>query len=181
MNTDLVAAEAKYHQNCLNKFNLPVSRGKKSGRPENVAAAMEKIFSFLENNEDSQFTLNELKEVVSDYLPDNKTIKKKLEEKYGDRIIITTKKTGFTIISFRETHMNILNQAWYEKKIHPNDERRRLLNTSADILRQDIHTKIYETDFYPPSTSLFNDLDEDIPETLIFFVEKLLLKKTKEI
>jgi len=56
-----------------------------------------------------------LKEVVSDYLPDNKTIKKKLEEKYGDRIIITTKKTGFTIISFRETHMNILNQAWYEK------------------------------------------------------------------
>jgi len=118
LNTDLVAAEAKYHQHCLNKFNLPVSRQKKSGRPadENVAEAMDKIFSFIENNEDSQFTLNELKEVVSDYLPDNKTIKKKLEDKYGDRIIITTKKTGFTIISFRETHINILNQAWYEKK-----------------------------------------------------------------
>lgn len=38
---------------------------------------MEEIFSFIENNEDSQFTLNELKEAVSDYLTDNKTIKKK--------------------------------------------------------------------------------------------------------
>jgi len=27
---------------------------------------------------------------------------------------------------------------------------------------------------------LFNDLDENIPETLIFFVEKLLLKNNKE-
>lgn len=28
LNTDLVAAEVKYHQNCLNKFNLPVPREK---------------------------------------------------------------------------------------------------------------------------------------------------------
>jgi len=91
LNADLISAEKKYHQNCLNKFNLPVSREKKSGRPADENVAAENFFSFIENNEESQFTLNESKEVVSDYLIDNKTIKKKLEEKYRDRIIITTK------------------------------------------------------------------------------------------
>lgn len=89
-----------------------------------------------------------------------------------------TKKTGFTIIPFRETQYSESSMV-RKKKIDPNDERRRLLNTCADILRLDIHTKIYETDFYQPSTNLFNDLDENIPETLIFFVEKLLLKNNK--
>lgn len=103
-----------------------------------------------------------------------------MEERYGDKIVITSKNTGFTLISFRETHLNILNQAWYNKKdSDPEAERRRIIGTSAEILRQDIRTEICETDFYPPSTSLFDDLNKSIPDSLMFFVEELLLKNKK--
>jgi len=42
---------------------------------------MENVFSYIENHEDSQFTLSELKQTLTDFKPDNKTIKKKLKEK----------------------------------------------------------------------------------------------------
>lgn len=55
---DLVAAEAKYHDNCLISFNKYKSGGS-VGRPhdENIRLAMEEIFYYIENNNDCQFTL----------------------------------------------------------------------------------------------------------------------------
>ncbi|GBM97080.1 hypothetical protein AVEN_134368-1 [Araneus ventricosus] len=45
-------------------------------------------FSYIENNDDCQFTLSELKDVIGDFdtKPDQKTIKNKLAERYGDRL-----------------------------------------------------------------------------------------------
>ena len=57
---DLVAAEAKYHNNCYNIFLRPTT-GYKVGRPEDdsVNLAMEEIFQYIENNDDCQFSLQE--------------------------------------------------------------------------------------------------------------------------
>lgn len=100
--TDLVAAEAKYHQNCLTKFNSLVSQGKKVGRPvvENVSTAMEKIFSFIENNKDSQFTLTELKSILTDYIPDDKTIKKNLKRSMKTKLLSPVKKQDLRLFHF---------------------------------------------------------------------------------
>lgn len=102
---DLVAAEAKYHNNCYNIFLRPTT-GYKVGRPEDdsVNLAMEEIFQYIENNDDCQFSLEELKDIGKNPTIDNKTIKRRLKLKYSDKIIITEKKGSLTIICFIDNH-----------------------------------------------------------------------------
>lgn len=167
---DLVAAEAKYHKNCYANF-LTVrvsSERKKSRQDDKVIAAMQEIFSYIENNEDSQFTLNELRDVLTEYVPDNKTIISKLRDRYLTDIIITTKVGSFTIISFRDTQANILSNAWYNnKKSTPEEERMRVVETAAAIIREDIRSAIVETKSYPPPSKMLDDINQEIPKTLL--------------
>lgn len=167
-----MAAEARYHQNCFRKLHSS-GTGEKKGRPLNlnITTAIENIFSYIENHDDCQFPLSELKETLTDFKPDDKTIKKKLEEKYTDRIVITAKTPGPTIISFRDTHYNtVLTQMKQSfKNNDPEAERREVLGAAASILRQDACTQICETKYYTPSTCLFDNLNECIPDSIIFF------------
>ena len=89
---DLVAAGAKYHHDCYTSFLQPITGGKVC-RPkdETTNLAMEEIFTYMENSNDCQFTLNELKDVSKITSLDNRTIKVRLKLKYGDKIIITEK------------------------------------------------------------------------------------------
>lgn len=178
---DLIAAEAKYHDCCFVKFHLPTT-GKQIGRPLDgqIIAAMENIFSYIENNDDCQFTFTELKGVLEDFKPDDKTIRKKLQERYGDRIVITNKNTGPSIVCFRYTQYDILNKTWYEsKKQNPEEERFRVLAAAATILRQDMHSQVCETDYYSPSSTMFDDVNSLIPQSLTFFMEEIILKNKK--
>lgn len=63
---DLVAADAKYHDSCYKSFLKP-NTGGKIGRPqdETINSAMEIIFQFLETSDDCQFSLDELRNVLS--------------------------------------------------------------------------------------------------------------------
>ena len=66
---DLVAAEAKYHNTCYNSF-LRQTNGCKIGRPqdESTNVAMEEIFKNIENSDDCQFSIEELKNVISKWV-----------------------------------------------------------------------------------------------------------------
>lgn len=114
---DLVAAGAKYHNDCYNSFLKPTTGGK-NGRPHDEVTkdAMEEIFTYIENSDDCQFTLDELKNICKNAVLDNRTIKIRLKMKYGEKIIITEKSGTSTFICFLDNHHNILNKAWYEKK-----------------------------------------------------------------
>jgi len=60
-------------------------------------------------------------------------------------------------------------------------ERREVLVAAASILRQDACTQICETKYYTPSTCLFDNLNESIPESIIFFVDELIGRWLKEV
>jgi hypothetical protein len=77
---DLVAAEAKYHDNCYKSFLRP-NTGGRVGRPQDEAAnsAMEEIYKFIESSDDCQFTLDELRNVSKNVALDNRTIKIRLK------------------------------------------------------------------------------------------------------
>ena len=65
---DLVAAEAKYHNSCYTKFyKVPSSR--KRGRPEDdeLAAAFGHLFAFLEDNDECQYSVDELLLKLAEY------------------------------------------------------------------------------------------------------------------
>lgn len=105
---DLVGEGARYHRPCYGKFCRPRASGKPSGRPldESIKSSMERIFNYLEENKDDcEFSLSELRDVVDDDPPTNVTIKKKLVEKYGDDIVITSHVGRTPIISFRNNEV----------------------------------------------------------------------------
>lgn len=177
---DLVAAEAKYHNDCYNSFLKPVNGGK-VGRPKDEATnlAMEEIFKYIETSDDCQFTLNELKEVCKDTSLDNRTIKIRLKVKYGNKIIISEKSGTSTFICFVDNHHEILNQGWYEKrKFNEKEERLRILEAAAAIIREDIQSAAFDNTDYPPPGRMFEDLNSVVPESLTHFLE-LVIEKNK--
>ncbi|CAH2086035.1 unnamed protein product [Euphydryas editha] len=178
---DLIAAEAKYHTICYTNFLTRVpSADKKPRQDDQVTEAMKEIFYYIENNEDSQFTLKELKDVPTEYIPDDKTIITKLQQKYLTDIIITKKIGSFTIISFRDTQLNVLSKAWYEnKKSTPVEERLRIVEAAAAIIREDIRSSVVETKTYPPPNKMLDCINEEIPKTLSHFLEEMILKNRK--
>ncbi|KAE9525653.1 hypothetical protein AGLY_014180, partial [Aphis glycines] len=178
---DLVAAEAKYHNNCYNSFLRPSSGGK-IGRPEDnsVILAMEEIFVYIENNDDCQFSLKELKGICKNKVPDDKTIKKRLKLKYDNRIIITEKQGSLTIICFIDKQYDVLNKVWYDsKKQNIGEERFRILKAAATILREDIQSVVCDTKNYPPPSQMFENINREIPESLTYFLELLILKNKR--
>ncbi|CAH0556725.1 unnamed protein product [Brassicogethes aeneus] len=178
---DLVVAEAKYHHDCY-VFFLKPSSGAKIGRPKDEAAnlAMEEIFTYIENSDDCQFTLNELQNVCKTTTLDNRTIKLRLKLKYGDKLIITEKSGASTFICLVDNHHDVLNEAWYEKKkMNKKEERFRVLDAAAAIIREDIQTAVFDNSNYPPPGRMFEDLNNEIPESLTYFVERVILKNKR--
>ena len=176
---DLVAAEAKYHHDI--SFLKPSTRGK-VGRPkdEAVILAMEEIFTYIENSDDCQFTLNELSNVCKTATLDYRTIKIRLKLKYGDKLIITEKLGSSTFICLKDSQHDILNKAWYEKKNANKKEKRfRILEAAAAIIREDIQSSVFDNSNYPPPGRMFEDLNNEIPESLTYFTERVILKNKR--
>ena len=82
---DLVAVEAVYHSKCFSHLMLS-NKHKSRNHPKTsiIDTAMEQIYTYIEDNSDYQFSLSEVKQLLTDYLPDNKTIKSRLSERYKD-------------------------------------------------------------------------------------------------
>lgn len=123
-------------------------------------------------------TVFNLKGICKNFIPDEKTIKDKLLQKYGEKLIITTKSRNSTIISFTDAQHDILRKEWYEKK-NAEAERLRIVEAAAAIIREDILSVTLKSDYYPPSTRMFDDLNDEIPNTLTHFLEEVILKQKK--
>lgn len=108
-------------------YKLPARVHKRPGQPTpNIDQAMEIIFNFLEENRDEcQFSLGQLiDEIPEDSRPHVKTVKKRLEEKYGDDIIISGSPNRGSVVCFKNTGHKILSDNWYsnEKILDPQEE-----------------------------------------------------------
>ena len=155
------------------------TNGCKIGRPqdESTNVAMEQIFKYIENSDDCQFSLEELKNICKNPHLDNRTIKTRLKLKFGNKIIITEKPGKLTFICFFDNHSNILNQAWYEKKSQNKEEERfRILKIAAAIIRDDIQSLAFDNTNYPSPSQMFEDINSVIPESLTYFLEQVILK-----
>ncbi|CAH2092279.1 unnamed protein product [Euphydryas editha] len=88
----MIAAEAKYPAFWFTNFSNKLSSSSPLQKPRQnnqVTEAVLEIFNYIENNDDSQFTLKEFKDVLTEVLTD---------------IIITKKVGAFTIIFVRDAH-----------------------------------------------------------------------------
>lgn len=107
-------------------------------------------------------------------------MKTRLKQKYGDRIIITQNQKNAPVVCFREMGMKILINSWYTmKKNDEREERLRIVETAAAIIKEEIHSKVYENDSYPSTDNFFSNASTDIPETLRIFLDDVIVKKIK--
>lgn len=179
---DLVAAEAQYHHFCQRKlFHMP-SEFKKGYRPSpTVETAMEDIYSFLENTEECQFSLDELKSrIKGEYQIDSRTVKSRLLQKFGEDILIVDS-SNKTTICFKNTGYKILTDNWYNtmKSSNREEERLRVVKAAADIILEDIRSQVYNTTEYPPTDNFLNDVETVIPQTLLTLLTTVITKNKK--
>ncbi|MBW0528211.1 hypothetical protein O181_067926 [Austropuccinia psidii MF-1] len=119
--------------------------------------------------------------IISETKPQWRTIKAELERIYGDRILITPGANRFSVpvVCFRDSGNKIINEAWYGNKAkNEEEERLRIVGKAVEILRQDIQSQVYSTDTYPPRDDFLKN-PGTMPQSLTFFLEGLLLAKTK--
>ncbi|CAH1155651.1 unnamed protein product [Phaedon cochleariae] len=180
---DLVAAEGRYHTSCLKRFFARPPSTREKGRPENedVVAVMNHIFSYIEEHrEECQFSVKEILVGYEGNLPTNTTIINKLEKKYGEDMIITAKRKSEPIISFRDTGHKILTKHWYEnQEENVIDERLRIVKAAAQIITEDIRSRVYETKQYSASETFLANIESDIPETLKALLHTIITKNKR--
>ena len=92
---DLVAEEAVYHSSCMAKFRLKLESSKEKGRSEDVIIKelFEKTCHRLESEADSElYTIDDLFMKMQEFngsdeiICSEKTIKRKLQDRYGDHL-----------------------------------------------------------------------------------------------
>lgn len=97
--------------------------------------------------------------------------------KYGYKIIITEKLGRLISNYFIDNHHDILKTFWYEKeRSNENEERFRILNAVAVIIRDDIQSSVFDSTNCLPPSRMFGDINSDIPESLTYFLGKIILK-----
>ncbi|KAG5867022.1 hypothetical protein JTB14_010264 [Gonioctena quinquepunctata] len=141
---NLVAANGVYHLDCYQQFvfHKPPGEGRKCELPEAnyIVKAMEEIHFLIEK--------------ISG------TIKRKLKDKYGERIIIAVRKS------------------WYDdRKADESVERQRIIQAAAKIIRQDVQKNLCDTNAYPPGNNFIKQATSCVPPTLRVFLETLIMKK----
>ena len=142
-------AEIKYHRNCYSQFLLCGRKvgftENKDGRPECQikCKAFEQVVNYLENNDESQYSLSEIQDLFCSYLPNNENsytdqwLKKKLKDYFGNDVIIT-EGNGTSIITFKENGYSILKEGWKTKKMSNEEEKCLIIDMAAAIIRDSI-------------------------------------------
>ncbi|XP_018362414.1 PREDICTED: uncharacterized protein LOC108760767, partial [Trachymyrmex cornetzi] len=181
---DLQAAEARYHTSCFTSLSrsAEVKKPKECTitKSEMIAKNMQVIYDYIETSDDVQFTLAEFAEILGENAPCPETIKSHLRQRYGcDMVRFTPKAGASTIVSFRDSDYSILKKSMQEKNLDVAAEKIRILETAASIIRNDIMRQVCDTDSYPSSDEFLEDVNADIPESLQYLVDKIVLQNKK--
>lgn len=185
--TNLVAAEAKYHHDCALRFRAGHRRNESSqkGRPPDIrrTEAFQKLCVFLENNDECQYSLKELAKIMNSFLEgdsgyETKYLKEKLKQHYGDQIMITNLKGRLeNVVTFRDKGHQVVYEIWQrERKADIMTERERIIDMAVSIIRDEIQTQVYNCSEYPTMEST-DDGRCLVPESLSRFLHGVIKSK----
>ena len=139
-----------------------------------------KLCDYIDGADECQFSLEELVSVMNSFstgydIYSGKSVKRKLLKHYGNRITVTELPGLRNVVSLKETVHKILHDKWYaEKKTNMQDERKRVVEAAAAIVREDIRAFICDCTVYPSVDSLQNEHGMIVPETLQCFIDGVL-------
>lgn len=74
----------------------------------------------------------------------------------------------------------MLAEAFYiDRKTNIQEERQRIVTEAAEIVLEDIRSRVYDKNSYPSSHEFLKTVEDDVPDTLMLFLEKIILKNKK--
>ena len=172
---DLHAADAVYHQQCSSNFRtgkqLPKSsdipkehsssKYVKVGRPNSSERneAFLKVVNYLEENSDEPISVKDLVCLMSDFLKQSEEepystryMKMKLQEHFGERLVMTSLSTKASVVTLRRTAMSVLHEFHRDfKKMSNNteDEKIQIIKTAAKLIESDVKSIDSVIDLYP--------------------------------
>ena len=150
---DLVAAEAKYHRQCAQSFLKPQSNKSKPDA-DLRADAFKKLCEFIDDDDECQYSVQDLSDHMSMYLDGNegysiKHLKTKLKEHYGEDIVITSLNGKSSIVSFKDDAHRILHERRItDKVLNAATQSDRIIDMAASIILDDIRMSVYDCDEY---------------------------------
>ena len=159
---DLVADEGRYHNNCRIDF-FRCKRPKLERSPTNMTKekAFECLKDFLIQNEECQYSINELSDIKNDYLPDgvegycHKTLLAKLKAHFTTSIRVTHLPGRNSIVVFRDAFSSIVHDKWYQDRLDNSTfEKNRITVAASKLVSADIREKLNNCDEYLSPSSL---------------------------
>lgn len=185
--SNLIDAGARYHRDCyqqlLNEKNKKVL-DKNELYTLKLNAAMEEIYSFLLSSYECQFDITQLIESIkkSDVIPNEKTIISRLKNKFGDKIVVSSRMGGTTYICFSNDLYDILSAAWYNRKKRDSveEEENHIVDSAAELIRRKIRSTVCRTDHYPASDEMLMDINQNIPPQLLRLLTHVIYKDKEQ-
>ncbi|KAJ8678207.1 hypothetical protein QAD02_013994 [Eretmocerus hayati] len=178
---DLIKVGARYHYDCYPKF----AKYRLTDDDGNcIDSSLDKATQFiiqyiLENDDDCQFSLQDLIEKSGEVLTDWRTIKDRLNAYFFGKIVFSTIRKD-CIITFLGRSKDILADFWMQKRSKDeNAERAKIVTTAAKIILNDIQSKVYDVEYYKAPSNFLVDIDSDVPQSLKSFLE-IIMKGTKK-
>ena len=201
---DLHAADVVYHQSCSSNFrttksipkqystdyhkNEPKEKKQRGGRPVNTIKeeAFAKVVNYLVENEDEQLTISDLSNKMAEFLerPEEAYsqiyMKKKLEDHFGQRIVISSSKQMPNVVTFHNTVKSII-QEFYDQPKDADDEqeKERIIKAAAKLIKTEIKNMDVPNNHYP-TTDQFSSVQAAVsfvPELLQTFLKDLITAK----
>lgn len=126
----------------------------------------------------------DLLKIIEEQLPSGRsmsmaTLRNKLFEEFGDGVVFATMRKKPTVACFRGSAHKIVN-SWYTNRLSDEkEERMRIVETAATIVREDIRTTAYDTSEYPKIMNFLDNTESMVPETLKVLLQTIILADKK--
>ena len=189
---DLVAAEGRYHRTCYKYFLRPdcgkPGTAAHQGRrvDEEKSVAFMKLCKYLEENDECQYAIDEIMCVMSSYESTSTNYSKqyltrKLKDHYADQITVANNIGKNGVVCFTEHMKDILTDEWYAaRKNNAGEDVRRLIETAAMIIRNDIRSQAYDCQVFPSAKQVLSGNYELVPDSLRMLIDGILKPKAND-
>lgn len=180
-NVSLVDVNARYHKDCYSRFIMVPKDNSEPVHNSKTDELLSALFEYIENSENFQFTLSHLQNIIGVNVVDNKTLCRKLKQKFGDDIYIQQHRGRETEIYYKFFNVSKICSDWFcDENSLGTVEKKTILTAAAQILRHEISNHSNDTEFYPPPGKFLDSVLSDIPPLLTYFLGDLLLTDSKE-
>lgn len=183
---DLIAADARYHNDCYTTFRHGVVSANVVGRPEDnrMNHWFDVLCNWLENDSEAEmYTVLDLFAQMSDLaggeeVYTSKRLKQKLQDTYGEYVFFADLGRGKReVVCFRNMASHVVSEKWRQQsRTDPDEEAERIIKATARIIREEIRAQQYRKDEYPTSTEI-SDIENGrafLPPSLRLLMEKII-------